>query len=576
MATKSKDLIINNPQLGLADSPHLGYAEMRNLDVSSVPGIAKLNLQMQKITSSPYTSTFTADASTDTITLTTGTLQFGGHGANYRAVTVSNSGGALPGGLSAGTTYFVIDVSQSTIKLATSAANAVAGTAIDITSAGTGTQTITSVDPTQIKQYALVPGTDYVYLQDTSGRVWFKNGSSAPVLVSGNTLTNPNANGLGVWKNYVFAFRDYKVDVCAVGSYSPSWSNDWQTLIAASTTQAHPVFVGQDDILYFADKNQTTNAIYVGSISEASGQTFAPGTAASYTFNNQALRLPNDQDITCFAELGKNLLVGTIDRYIYPWDRTSATFNLPIVAAERNITAMVVLNNVLYYACGNRGSLYAYNGYASQLVTRIPPYLSNYSATISSLSIHKGRIFMTVKTKGNSGVWSFNPSTGALVFEYQNSAQSTETTNALNVPLVFSDKDDVLHFSWYDQDASTYGLDSPNPPSASAVCPTGYIGYFYSALIDVGNAKLKRTFTECELMLTKPLASGQGVQVSYRTNLTNSWTTLATFDYTTYGAEDSFNKVVNATNCDSIQIKCALTAPGTTSATPEVKSVTLR
>jgi len=58
-------------------------------------------------------------------------------------VAASNSGGALPGGTSA-TTYYIIRVDADTVKLATSQANALAGTAVDITSAaGGGTHTLT-------------------------------------------------------------------------------------------------------------------------------------------------------------------------------------------------------------------------------------------------------------------------------------------------------------------------------------------------------------------------------------------------------------------------------------------------
>jgi len=45
----------------------------------------------------------------------------------------------LPGGLSALTEYFIIDTDVNTIKLATTKANAVGGTAIDLTSTGSGT-----------------------------------------------------------------------------------------------------------------------------------------------------------------------------------------------------------------------------------------------------------------------------------------------------------------------------------------------------------------------------------------------------------------------------------------------------
>jgi hypothetical protein len=60
-------------------------------------------------------------------------------------VQVSNSGGALPTGLSAATTYWAIVLTLDTFKLADSLAHALAGTAIDITGAGSGTQTMTTV-----------------------------------------------------------------------------------------------------------------------------------------------------------------------------------------------------------------------------------------------------------------------------------------------------------------------------------------------------------------------------------------------------------------------------------------------
>lgn len=50
--------------------------------------------------------------------------------------------GTLPAPLAPATNYYVIAVSATAVKLATSLANAQAGTAIDITSAGTGTHTL--------------------------------------------------------------------------------------------------------------------------------------------------------------------------------------------------------------------------------------------------------------------------------------------------------------------------------------------------------------------------------------------------------------------------------------------------
>ena len=56
----------------------------------------------------------------------------------------TRSGGTQPGGVTPTTDYYVINTTSTTIKLATSSANALAGTAIDITSAGSGNLRITA------------------------------------------------------------------------------------------------------------------------------------------------------------------------------------------------------------------------------------------------------------------------------------------------------------------------------------------------------------------------------------------------------------------------------------------------
>ena len=58
------------------------------------------------------------------------------------AVVLSTTGNA-PGGLTAGNTYYAIRESATLIMLATTRANAIAGTAIDITSQGSGDHTLT-------------------------------------------------------------------------------------------------------------------------------------------------------------------------------------------------------------------------------------------------------------------------------------------------------------------------------------------------------------------------------------------------------------------------------------------------
>lgn len=79
--------------------------------------------------------TFTADAATDNLSATA-------HGfSTGQPVVVTNSGGALPAGLAASTVYFVIRIDANTFRLARTRQLAAAGTQIDITTNGTGTQT---------------------------------------------------------------------------------------------------------------------------------------------------------------------------------------------------------------------------------------------------------------------------------------------------------------------------------------------------------------------------------------------------------------------------------------------------
>lgn len=92
-----------------------------------------------------FGDTFTADAGTDIITMTSTTNRPSNilTGTRVRLTTITT----LPAGLALATDYYVIKVTDSTFKLATSYANAVAGTAINITDAGTGTHTMSRLLP---------------------------------------------------------------------------------------------------------------------------------------------------------------------------------------------------------------------------------------------------------------------------------------------------------------------------------------------------------------------------------------------------------------------------------------------
>ena len=79
-----------------------------------------------------------------TVNLLNDELYLPNHGLSTgQAVVYSNGGGTSVGGLTSGTTYFIIKRDNSIVRLASTAANAAAGTAVNLTTVGTGTQTLT-------------------------------------------------------------------------------------------------------------------------------------------------------------------------------------------------------------------------------------------------------------------------------------------------------------------------------------------------------------------------------------------------------------------------------------------------
>lgn len=89
--------------------------------------------------------TFTADAGTDVCTWTS-TANIPSNILTGTRVRLTTSG-TLPAGLATATDYYVVRLTDSTFELATSYANAITSTQINITDAGTGTHTVTWLLP---------------------------------------------------------------------------------------------------------------------------------------------------------------------------------------------------------------------------------------------------------------------------------------------------------------------------------------------------------------------------------------------------------------------------------------------
>lgn len=544
----NQPLIIKDWQSGIADSPHLGFGLLQNVEVDTYPGAVRVGKMPVTAFHNTLTSTFTADSSTDIITTATATTNTTG-----TAVKVSNSGGALPTGLSANTIYFLIRLSSTTFKLATTLANANASTAIDITGNGSGTQTVTTIDPGTIRHFAYDPRTTWRHIIDSNGRVWTKQSTLYQLLLNsaidtgGSTVSNGAGNGLALFRTsdgnatYLFVYRNALVDVINVYGTSnvetPVWSNAWKSLNSgAGSGNSHHSIVGQDNIVYFTDDR------YVGSIQEKPGSVFDPGTAGTYTFNSTALTLPLGSLAYWLEQLGVNLLTSVSnDSYVYPWDRSSISYGLPLPIADFGVNKMKNIGNVVYILAGTHGNIYWTQGTYVKLFKTIPIY-TTYNATAPAsnpvtwggITSVLGKLLVGIGAlSGKSGVFALDADAHLTIDNYPSTGQASVT--ALFAQNEFYDMG-------YAGGADT--MDTSRYSSLGAVI-------LQSQLYRVGNRTQKAKFSEIEIQLANGVSGS--VRIGYRRDLTSAFTTITTFTITS--AATSYEADAGLIDLENVQFQ---------------------
>ena len=479
-----KPLVIKDFQKGIAPSPYLGFADMRNLDISTYPGIVRLN-----------------------------------------NLPVKKSGST------------VTDLVQWIIQ-----------------------------NPRNSDVWAL-GDTARVYKSTDGGDNWS--------LVTGNS--SGNGQGIAIWKDYLFVARTSHIETYGPLSSSPSWTTTWKSIDSDSVF--HPMIVGQDDILYGGAGR------YVFSLEETPGDTFDPSDSASYTFNSRALDLPAEYRIKCLAELGEKLMIGTymnsgfdtLSADIFPWDRTSDSVELPLRLNDNGVNAMININNLLYIFPGTEGRVLVTNGTSTTEIAKIPNHIVNLDGGKflrvfpGGVTQDQGRILFGIgsnSSTGGLGVWSLKPSLHGNILTLENtiSTGNSGAVDDLKVGALLATSKNSYLIGW--EDGTTYGIDKIDN---SKRC-TSYTGYFESPLFQVGTSWHPRKFSKVMFELNRPLISSQGVKISFRTSLADSYTLIDTFDFSTYAGIKTFEKTYSIIT-EKVQFKVQLTSPGTNNNSPELMSV---
>lgn len=566
MATQP--LIINEWATGMGDSPNTGLELVQNASIDGVAGSLQPNYAPVAQYQGTGSSVCTYDTGTNLLTLTSPTSALLTTGV---AVTFSTTG-SLPSGLSANTVYFLYKFNSTQVGIASSYANAQANNHVSVTTSGTGVLTVTIVPLGTINSAADMVGGIHFFF-DSNGRLWADEGSGL-YLMPGNTTTNSTGQGLAVFTvsdgslTYLFTYNNAKVEVVDVTTQAKrqdpvgnsTWTTTWQSMTGASGfTGSHNALLGQDNIVYACDGR------YVNSIQEVPGQVFAPGNSATYVWNSKALTLPANAQAQCLEQLGIDLLVGDLNtQYIYPWDRTSPSFDLPLRCPDIGIYGMKNIGNIVWILNGQRGIIYNTTGYLVQQVRKLPEAILQSTGgganlvTWGGVSSKNGAFMFGVQPLNTtfSGVYLLYPD-GRLILE------NTPTLGAL-VATAFSQNTGEFYYMGYAGGVDFIGANRYNSFPGTLV---------QSRFYTVGKKVNKATYSLLEVQLDQPGNSGGQVRVSYRTSRQGSWTVLAT--YTLDGTNTSFDTDIGLINIENIQIQVEVSGNGSGANATSVAEVRL-
>jgi hypothetical protein len=587
-----QDIIIDGFEKGIADDPYEGIADLRNINITSIPKEAAVQFSMAAVTLPPVLTTvaFTATASSDLITIATTTGFYNG------MAIIINTIASGAGGLTATTgqnVYYVSNITSTTFKVSKNLS--VSGT-IDIASDGNGTlstaqfgtpfDSTRGIDSSSINTSAgkIVQN---VFVLDSIGQVWtLGNGANGTTLNAlqfcGNTnrttLTTSGSLGICVFKNYLFVFIENKIDYISLstlfGSTGPfnAWTIGWKTTTA--TFAGHKAIAAIDDAMYFC------NASAVGSVLQNAGSTFDPATSTTYTYNASALALPTYDFATCLAQLGVTLLVGGALNFIYPWNRVSTSFTYPLIVAEGFIKNIVSTNSSAYIFAGTRGRIYITNGANTQVFKKFPDQLAsteNPFYTWGDAIYFRNQLYFSVSATDNAGttisnfagVWGIDLTDSTSPLRLENSL--SYGTYAGTVPVIVpmgnvAPLGNGYYACWLN---STGGIDySSSAPYSSNEA------YIDTDIVPVGTFFSQYSPRQVEYKLSKPLVSGETVQIWWRGNLTSSFTQITGVTGTT--GDISGEAPANFEKQQWVQLRVKLSSTASTPSFVKLREVRIR
>ena len=346
-------------------------------------------------------------------------------------------------------------------------------------------------------------------------------------------------------------------------------TGSWEAAEIGSLTGTHAIklLMAQDGYMYF------TNGNTIGRITNITGGS----GSVTVTSSSNVLDLPPNVYAVTMTELGSRLLIGTQKGYsysarqdfqgadIYPWDRVSSSFSLPVKIDENGMNAMISHRNQVYFSAGDDGRIYTTDGTNYQLVKRLPYNRSGrYNPTswvyINGMAINQqGHLMVGLSANYDSnsptttGIWEIGLTQGYpthLPF-FSRDGNLGQTAN-VKIGTVRVLNDDALSFG------IASGTDYELSTTSATALNTGYTAKWRTEFFMVGSRNNRKSFNTLEFTLLEPLIANQGIRIAYRKNRSESFTTIGTFTFATLGSVISHNTKALIADAEMVQFEISL------------------
>lgn len=342
---------------------------------------------------------------------------------------------------------------------------------------------------------------------------------------SNSTTGSSNKDGIAHWLGYLWKFRNNAIDYWN----GTTWVTGWDPTTGG--TGGTPLDSGVKHFGYVASNNQLyiTNGNTIARIFAPTPASFDPTNTATYDFNAEILALPVTDSSLSLAEVGggsspqSTLLIGGSQNAIYPWDKISTSFGLPIYVADGYIGKMISVNQNAFIFPGNtggRGRIYITNGSQADLFYKVPDYIFGYQEPYfewGDAIYHRNELIFGMFPTTNSSVhiqnftyvWALNLATKKFRAISPITAGS-QFDNYANV-LIAAVNPSTAGFSYilgWSGTGGTYGIGY-----SGTAAGTGSASILTDK-IPIGTFLQKQTFTQVEFKLRSPLKSGESITMT--------------------------------------------------------------